>query len=61
MSSWKSTPVDKDYVAWLDNKEMSRHNQNGKGDDMRPFNKRKFDKGFTSINWSRKGVSEAKD
>ncbi len=52
MSKWTPTPVDKDYVRWLDKKAYARDTpQNGKGDDQRPFNKRKFDDGYNSIAW----------
>lgn len=53
-SPWKPTPVDKDYVAWLDKKALSREeNQNGKGDDVRPYGKQAFDRGYENINWAR--------
>jgi hypothetical protein len=29
-------------------------NQNGKGDNIRPFVKKKYDKNYESINWKRK-------
>lgn len=51
---WEPTPVDKDYVAWLDRKEMEKENGTvGKGDDIRPYGKRAFDKNYDKIKWDK--------
>lgn len=34
--------------------QQKTSNQNGKGDKVRPFAKKKYDKNYESINWKRK-------
>lgn len=50
MSKWTPTPVDKDYIKWLDERALKRESgENGKGDDIRPYSKRKYDEGWDRI------------